>query len=237
MKSTVGIIGGTLFYKSPLFAKAKPTEIKNCYGNVELTVSKKIAFISRHGMNHNIPPHKINHASHMLALKEAGVKYVIGVCSVGSLHSSLLPGTLVVPDDYINLWNQSTIFKDSVVHITPELDEELRLVLIECAKELDCKIKEKGTYVQTIGPRLETKAEIKMLSNFADIVGMTMGQEATIAQELGLKYAAICSVDNYANGIHLTNVSSDEILTSASQNSEKIKDVAVTAAEKLAKQK
>ena len=231
----VGIIGGTVFYKSPLFAKTKPKKINNCYGETDIFVSKKAIFVPRHRVNHNIPPHKINYLANMFALKEAGVKYVIGVCSAGSLQSSLKPGTILIPDDYINLWNHSTIFNDSVVHITPELNDELRQILLESAKSLNYKVVEKGIYFQSTGPRLETKAEIKMMSKFADIVGMTMGQEAAVAQEMGIKYAALCSIDNYANGIKYKEISSEDIFEFAVKNSETVKEIALHAVETLNK--
>ena len=234
MKIKTAIIGGTLFYKSKLFSNTKPKEKSNCHGQTVLFISKNAIFLPRHGPNHNIPPHKINHNANMLALKDMGVEYIIGACSAGSLKKSIKPGTLVIPDDYINLYNQATIFNDSIVHITPELNEELRQIIIKTAAELEYKTINSGVYVQTTGPRLETKAEIKMLSKFADIVGMTMGQEASIAQELGIKYASLCSVDNYANGISSAEISSEDILEFAGRNSEKVKNIAIATVEKLA---
>jgi 5'-methylthioadenosine phosphorylase len=63
------------------------------------------------------------------------------------------------------------------------------------------EIFEQGVYFQTVTPRLETKAEISFMKNYADVVGMNMASEATLATELGLRYADISTVDNYAHGI------------------------------------
>jgi purine nucleoside phosphorylase len=82
-----------------------------------------------------------------------------------------------------------------------------------------------GVYIQTTGPRLETKAEIEMLKAFGDVVGMTMASEATLAKELGLPYASICSIDNFCHGITETPLKEQEILSSARQNVDAIKRV------------
>lgn len=162
--------------------------------------NKNILFVIRH--RNGIPPHKINHIANLKAIKKTGIKNIIGICSVGSLQKNILPGTFLVPNDYINLHNIQTIHHKKAVHIIPGLNEELRNSIIKSAKKLKINFLDKGIYYQTQGPRFETKAEIKMISHFADIVGMTMANEATLAQEMGLKYAALCTVDNFANGIN-----------------------------------
>ena len=120
--------------------------------------------------------------------------------SCGSLHKEIKPGTFIVPDDYLN-FDTATIFNDKIRHITPGFDRTLRRFCSRLLKELNLNFRDKGIYAQTKGPRLETKAEINLLKDYADIVGMTLAKEATIARELGLKYASICCVDNYANGV------------------------------------
>lgn len=161
--------------------------------------NKKVFFIKRHG--NNTPPHKITHKTNLQSIKKANIKNVIGICSVGSLKLKITPGTILLPDDYINLHNIDTIHHKKAIHIVPSLDHELRERIIKAARKLKIKTINHGVYYQTSGPRFETKAEIKMISSFADVVGMTMSNEATLAQEMGLNYASICIVDNYANGI------------------------------------
>jgi 5'-methylthioadenosine phosphorylase len=81
------------------------------------------------------------------------------------------------------------------------MDDELSDRIYGIMKELNLLVVKGGTYVQTRGPRLETKAEINMLKNFGDVIGMTMAAEATLAKELELDYANISSIDNYCHGI------------------------------------
>lgn len=180
-----------------------------------------IFFLQRHGKN--IPPHKINHKRNILFLKKKGVKNVIGINSVGSLKRNIGPGSIIIPQDYINLKDIQTYYDVKAKHITPGLDNKLRKKIINAAKKAKIKTINKGIYIQTIGPRLETKAEINFIKNFADIVGMTMANEATLAKELGLNYASICSVDNYANGIIKKSLTFLQIKKAQKKNQKKIK--------------
>lgn len=101
----------------------------------------------------------------------------------------------------------------------------MRKILAEKAAGTGLYVENSGVYFQTRGPRLETRAEIRMLAGFADVVGMTMGDEATAAAEAGIEYAAICSVDNYANGIMDAVISQEEIDRLSSKNSTVIRDI------------
>src|SRR3989339_732830 len=107
-----------------------------------------------------------------------------------------------IDHDYINLNNIITFYNETAKHIIPEINRELREKINNTASIINMKVIKRGIYFQTMGPRFETRAEIKMLSHFAYIVGMTMSHEASLSQEAGLKYAAICMVDNFANGIN-----------------------------------
>ena len=196
--------------------------IKNKFGQASVLIIDRIVWILRHGSDTNnyILPHLINHRANLQALKNLGVTEIVGINSTGSLKKALRPGMIVIPDDFITLTATPTIHKNKAVHITPSLNEEVRQKLIKAA--LGCKIKvvKKGTYWQTQGPRLETKAEIKMMANFADIVGMTMANEAVIAMELDLPYACACSIDNFGNGLLDEPLSMGEILDGTRKNAD-----------------
>ena len=89
-----------------------------------------------------------------------------------------------------------------------------------------------GIYVQTTGPRLETRAEIKMLKRFGDIVGMTLASEATLALELEVPYASICSIDNYCHGIQATPLTMDRIFENVTKNLRTIESILNTFIER-----
>jgi len=160
-----------------------------------------VAFLPRHGKDHRIPPHKLNHRANLWALKEIGATHILGTSSTGSLKKTIHPGHFVVPHDFVGFWNIPTFYDDRVVHSTPSLDAGLREALIAAAREARATVKDRGVYVETTGPRLETRAEIAFFQTIGDVVGMTMASEATLASELGLPYASLCTVDNFAHGI------------------------------------
>ncbi|TSC53384.1 MAG: 5'-methylthioadenosine phosphorylase [Parcubacteria group bacterium LiPW_39] len=199
MKQKICIIGGTSLMESKIFAGWAKIAVKNKYGRVNIYQKGSVIFVQRH--EGNVPPHKINYRAYIQALADRGVKKIISVNSVGSLKKSIKVPGLLLPHDFISPWHIPTFFNNEIKHVRPQFSERLRNVIIKCCRRLKTPIYERGIYWQAIGPRFETPAEIKMLARFADVVGMTLGSEATLASEKGIEFAAICSIDNYANGV------------------------------------
>jgi len=138
----------------------------------------------------------------MRAVAEAGCDRVLALSSVGGLRPELGPGTLLVPDDFIALDVEPVTTLDGPdAHRVPHFDAALRGELVEALRESGIEAVGEGTYWQTRGPRLETRAEVRGIAQHADVVGMTVASECVIAGELGLRYAALCVVDNLANGV------------------------------------
>ncbi|MCK9364615.1 MAG: MTAP family purine nucleoside phosphorylase [Syntrophales bacterium] len=222
---TVGIISGTVLLNGQgIFSDLREEAVETEFGRAVVFHSANVFFIARHGSdpNFHILPHLINHQANLAALKKLGATEVIGVNSTGALKRRLKPGTLVVPDDYIQLGAGITAVRGEPVHITPRLNQEVRQKLHQAAHECAINPVDGGIYWQSAGPRLETRAEIAMISQFADIIGMTMASEAIIAQELDISYASLCSVDNYAHGIEKRELTLQKILQHARLNSEAI---------------
>lgn len=217
----IAIIGGTALFGAEIFKGAGEREIKTPYGSASLKIKDDLILLPRHGKG-NIPPHKINHQANLSALKDLGVKQIIGINSTGSLKVEIPPGSILIPDDYINFGPIGTFYNYEIIHITPSLDEDLRKAVISAASRLKMEIIDKGVYIQRPGPRLETRAEVRMLRNFGDLVGMTMASEATAAKELGLAYASICSVDNYCHGLVDEPLNNEQIVAAAKRNQERI---------------
>ena len=168
----------------------------------------EVIFLPRHGHGHTIPPHSVNYQANMWALKECGVNHVVAVNAVGAINTDLAPGTLVLPDQIIDYtYGRAHTFFGShpepVTHIdfTHPYCEALREVLRDGASRAGLALAPEGTYAATQGPRFETAAEILRLErDGADIVGMTGMPEAALARELGLCYASLSVVANYAAG-------------------------------------
>jgi 5'-methylthioinosine phosphorylase len=156
--------------------------------------------LQRHGDDGHTLPHRIDHAANIRSLLEAGCDRVLGIGSVGSLKEAIGVGTLACPDDFIALHLGVTTFDDARGHIAPRFDPRWRDRVLAASAAVG-GVRDGGTYWQTIGPRFETPAEIRMMAAHADLVGMTLASECVVAGEIGLPYATLCMVDNLANGI------------------------------------
>ncbi len=220
----LGIISGTVPLEEDVVSRFVERTVENEFGFAYPLVSNAAVFIHRHGngTRKHILPHLVNHAANLKALKDLGVEEVYAVNSTGSLKRRLKPGTLVVPDDFIMLERGPTTITAKATHITPRMNEDVRVAWLAAADRAGLEAVNGGVYWQTAGPRLETRAEIGLISQFADLVGMTMGSEAIVAQELGLAYASLCSVDNYAHGLEDKELTMEKILWHARRNAEAV---------------
>ncbi len=192
-----------------------------------------VIFLPRHGKDHRIPPHKLNHRANLWALKELGATHILATSSTGSLKKTIRPGTFVVPDDFIGFWQIPTYHDDRVVHVTPSLDDGLRAAFVAAAKAAKASVRNGGVYVQTTGPRLETRAEIAYFKTIGDVVGMTMASEATLASELGIPYASLCTVDNFGNGIVDEPLSFERIRETQRRNADLTRTIVAKTLERI----
>ncbi len=169
---------------------------------------RPVVFLARLGYGHTIPPHEVNYRANIWALRQAGAVGIISVASVGSIRADLKPGDVVIPHQIIDYtWGRKSTYHEgeecTVSHIdfTEPYDSGLRRRLIEAAQRAGIEVRQSSVYAATQGPRLETAAEINRYErDGADVVGMTGMPEAALARELGVPYAAISVVANYAAG-------------------------------------
>jgi 5'-methylthioadenosine phosphorylase len=161
------------------------------------------AIVQRHGGGDGgyVLPHAIDHAANLRPLVEQGCDRVLAIGSVGSLSVELPVGSLVCPDDFIAFHLGPSVFADARAHSAPGFDPRWRGEVIAAWAEGGQAPRDGGVYWQMLGPRFETPAEIGLIAAHADVVGMTIASECVVAGELGLEYAALCVVDNLANGI------------------------------------
>ena len=159
--------------------------------------------VRRHGAGDAyVLPHELDHAGNMRRLLDAGCDRVLSVSSVGGLREDLAPGTMICPDDFIALDAAPlTSLEGRAAHRVPGFDGGWRAEVLEAIGAAGGEIVGRGTYWQATGPRLETPAEIRLIAAHADVIGMTVASECVVAGELGLRYAAVCVVDNLANGV------------------------------------
>jgi 5'-methylthioadenosine phosphorylase len=159
------------------------------------------AIVQRHSGDPYLLPHEIDHAANLRAVAEQGCDRVLAISSVGSLKSELAVGTVVCPDDFIALGAGPSIFADARAHSAPGFDTTWREEVLDAWEADGVRARDGGVYWQTKGPRFETPAEVRLIAAHADVVGMTVASECVVARELGLQYAALCMVDNLANGL------------------------------------
>ncbi len=159
------------------------------------------AIVQRHSGDPYLLPHEIDHAANLRAVAEQGCDRVLAISSVGSLKLELAVGTVVCPDDFIALDAGPSVFADSRAHTAPGFDRQWRAEVLDAWEADGVRARDGGIYWQARGPRFETPAEIGLIAAHADVVGMTVASECIVARELGLQYAALCMVDNLANGL------------------------------------
>ena len=210
----LGVIGGSGLYALPGLANAVRETVATPWGApsgdvvVGELAGKRVAFLARHGERHDLPPHRVNYRANLWALHHLGVRAVIGVNAVGGIRADLGPRTLVVPDQLIDYTHgRATSYCDvegaEVRHIdfSEPYTQALRARLLAAARTADLAIVDGGCYGATQGPRLETRAEIARLRrDGCDLVGMTGMPEAALARELGVDYACLALVANFAAG-------------------------------------
>ncbi len=167
--------------------------------------------VPRHGLDHEVPAHMLDHDANIRAICEAGCDRVIALGSVGSLRTDWPAGTLVCPDDFFAPWVAPSFFEDTRGHSVPGFDADWRRRVIDAWGEAaELPLEDGGVYAQVRGPRFETPAEVRALALVAQVVGMTIASEAILAREAGLAYAVICTVDNLANGLEEDPLSVEE---------------------------
>ncbi|HWL14070.1 MAG TPA: MTAP family purine nucleoside phosphorylase [Opitutus sp.] len=176
------------------------------YGQVTYKTRGDFALINRHGYAFPLPPHSINYRANIRALADLGFENIVSLNSVGSLKKDLPPGTFVSCSDYVCIQQGPMTFFDQELrggapgianNLIPQLVEQL-------APEFT--IHPGKVYVQFRGPRFETKAEIRIVKDWGDVVGMTAAHEADLCTELGLRYNSLALIDNYANGLEGTEI-------------------------------
>ncbi|NWF98417.1 MAG: S-methyl-5'-thioadenosine phosphorylase [Nitrospirae bacterium] len=238
MKIMIGIIGGSGLYNIEGVIVKEKTDISTPYGapSDSYTIADlkgiNLAFLPRHGANHSIPPHKINYRANIWGFKKLGVERIIATGATGSIDALMSPGTIVVPDQIIDMTNgrEATFFngEEGVVHIdfTEPYCPELRNSIIEAGNILGINLRKSGTYLCTNGPRLETRAEIEFYSQIrADIVGMTGMPEACLAREAEICYASLAIVTNYAAGITGKKLTTTEVIENMNKSNAILKNL------------
>lgn len=221
----VAILGGTGVYSIDGIETVEEF-VETVYGEVIVKKGtgkwKDLYFISRHGSDHTIPPHKINYRANIKALTILGIERVFAIYAVGSITDKIFPGKFGIVTQFIDVTQGriNTFYeggKTGLKHTPMDVPYcmDLRGKILAASKKRGFSMAKSGTYVCTNGPRFETPAEIKMYKIFgADYVGMTGATETALAREAGIHLAAVSYSINWAAGIKedLEFISDEEMI-------------------------
>jgi 5'-methylthioadenosine phosphorylase len=198
----LGIAVGTSLLGADPPRGATRRDLATPFGQVALYEAGNHVLLQRHGIDAYVAPHAIDHRANLTALAALGVDRVLAVGSVGALRPEIEVGSFVAIDDFAAFGPAATTSGGASGHRVPGFDPRWRRAVVEeWRRGTDGEVSDGGTYWQSSGPRFETPAEIAVIRRNADVVGMTLAAECTIAGELGISYAAVCAVDNLANGV------------------------------------
>lgn len=246
-KADIGVFGGSGFYS---FAdNVIEIEIETPYGKPSDKISiveianKTIAFLPRHGKNHQYPPHLIPYRANIYAMYMLGIKKIIAPTASGSLKPEIKPGDFVVCDQFIDrTWGRKDTFFEGpeVKHISAAKPycNYLRNIAIESARELNINVHEKGTVVVIQGPRFSTTAESRWFTKMGwDVINMTQYPECILAKELDICYVNISLITDYDAGLEgrddIKPVTEEEVYEVFRQNNEKVKALLFKMIEKI----
>jgi len=240
-KAEIGVFGGSGFYS--FLDNLKPYTVETPYGAPSSQVmigeieGRRVAFIPRHGEQHQYPPHIVNYRANLYAFKQLGVKRVIGPCAAGSLKAEIRPGDFVICDQFVNLTNgrRDTFYDGPITTHISTADPycpQLREIAIESCKKLGLSYHPNSTVVVIQGPRFSTRAESKWFRSLGwDVINMTQYPEVVLARELEMCYVNISLITDYDTGLegepNIMPVHHDEVLKTFEKNIRKLKDLIV----------
>lgn len=246
-QATIGIIGGSGFYK--FFEEAgtdvREISISTPYGDPsdKITIGKiaghNVAFIPRHGKDHRFLPHTINYRANVWALKSLGVTRVISPCAAGSLQKHVEPGHFVVCDQYVD-WTdgRKNTFFEGPICVHPSAADpycpELRDIAIEAGKRNEIKVHETGTVVVVNGPRFSTKAESEFFTKQGwEVINMSQYPEVQLVKEMDMCPITIALITDYDAGLigDVPPVTHQEVMQVFKSNIESLKKMLLTMIE------
>jgi 5'-methylthioadenosine phosphorylase len=235
-KAEIGVFGGSGFYS--FLEDVEEIELETPYGKPSAPVTvgeiggKRAAFLPRHGRDHELPPHEIPYRANVWAMKELGVRRLIGPNASGALNADLELGEFVVCDQFVDRTSgRVDTFYDGpeTTHVSAAdpYCPDLRRLLVDTAGELGIKARDGGTVVVIQGPRFSTRAESKWFQAMGwDAINMTAYPEGYLARELELCYANISMVTDHDVGVEGTPpVSHEQVVSVFNENNEKLREL------------
>ena len=235
-EAEIGVFGGSGFYS--FLDDVEEVAVETPYGkpSAPLTIGeiggKRVAFLPRHGRAHELPPAQIPYRANVWAMREIGVRRLIGPCASGALQPELRLGEFVVCDQFVDRTRgRGDTFYDGepVTHVSAAdpYCADLRRLLVETARELGIPVRDGGTVVVIQGPRFSTRAESRWFQQMGwDTINMTAYPEGWLARELELCYANISMVTDHDVGVEGAEpVTHEAVLRVFDENNERLREL------------
>ncbi|MBZ0187254.1 MAG: S-methyl-5'-thioadenosine phosphorylase [Candidatus Obscuribacterales bacterium] len=230
----VGVFGGSGFYK--LLENYEEKTVETPYGPTSGRIAigtlagKKVAFMPRHGADHQYPPHRINYRANVWAMKSLGVTRLIAPCAAGSLQKDVKPGDFVVCDQFVDRTSarKDTFYDGPVTTHVSAADpycKELRGLTVKAGKDSGITMHDKGTVVVIQGPRFSTRSESAWFSSQGwEVINMTQYPEVHLAREVELCVVNISLITDYDCGLegNVDPVSHSEVVKVFAENNSKL---------------
>ena len=236
ISAEIGVFGGSGFYE--FLDDVVEVPVHTPYGAPAAAVAvgtvgdRRVAFLPRHGRDHELPPHRVNFRANVWALRSLGVARVIGPCAVGSLRPELHPGDVVVLDQLVDRTSgrsADTFFDGGVVGHVSFSDpycSELAPLAAAAARSVGATVHDGGTVVVVPGPRFSTRAESASFRAAGwDVINMTQYPEAYLCRELGLCYCGLALVTDYDNLPGESAVTMDDVFAVLRANVERTRSL------------
>lgn len=250
VKPLIGVMGGSGLYQMDALTDTQEHTIDTPFGHPsDIIVTGSIgdisvAFLARHGRGHRLIPTEVPYRANIYAMKSLGVRYLISISAVGSLHEDIRPLDMVLPDQFIDLTKHrvSTFFGNgAVAHVSmaQPVCPALSTLLAQAVGDqnfLDLKLHTGGTYVCIEGPMFSSVAESHWYRSMgASIIGMTNMPEAKLAREAQIAYATLALATDYdcwhPKEAHVT---ADMAIANLMKNAEHAQHVLVRAIDLIA---
>lgn len=206
----IGVIGGSGLYEIDGLADVQEIRVETPFGEpsdayITGTLDGvKMAFLPRHGRGHRLLPSEVNYRANIYGMKKLGVERIISVSAVGSMKEGIVPGHIVIPDQFFDRTKgirNSTFFGEGVVGHVAFADPvcgDLAQLVYEAAGEAGATAHQGGTYLCIEGPNFSTRAESNIYRQWGvDIIGMTNIPEARLAREAEICYATVALATDY----------------------------------------
>ncbi|HXF73954.1 MAG TPA: S-methyl-5'-thioadenosine phosphorylase [Actinomycetota bacterium] len=239
-RAEIGVFGGSGFYS--FLEDVEHVQVETPYGEPSAPVAigevagRRVAFLPRHGVKHEYPPHRVPYRANVWAMKELGVGRIFGPCAVGSLQPHVRPGDFVVCDQLVD----RTRTRPHTFYDGPETTHvsfadpycpTMREVIVRAGRERGITMHERGTVVVIEGPRFSTRAESAWFQAQGwEVINMTQYPEAVLARELELCYANISLVTDYDVGVPgIPPVTHEEVIRVFNENNARLRELLFAA--------